>query len=49
MKAKNGRLLRPRESVCHYGILVNGRKDKFCESVSNPISKIAFRFIRVIR
>ena len=32
MKAKNGHLLRPRESVCHYGILVNGRKAKFREN-----------------
>ena len=32
IKIKSGRLLRPRESVWHYGILVNGRKVKFCEN-----------------
>ena len=32
MKTQTGRLLRPRENVCLYGILVNGRKAKFREN-----------------
>ena len=32
MKTKSSRLLRPRESVCLYGMLVNGRKAKFREN-----------------